>query len=88
MTDPIADMLTRIRNANQMRNKEVAMPTSKMKLEIASELGPLNLKMGSKSISFGKDGEIPASLGGAMSKKLVQMGEEILLREYNNKNNL
>ena len=35
MTDPIADMLTRIRNANQMRNKEVSMPTSKMKVEIA-----------------------------------------------------
>ena len=35
MTDPIADMLTRIRNANQMRNKDVSMPTSKMKVEIA-----------------------------------------------------
>ncbi len=35
MTDPIADMLTRIRNANQMRSKEVSMPTSKMKVEIA-----------------------------------------------------
>ena len=35
MTDPIADMLTRIRNANQMRNKEVSMPSSKMKVEIA-----------------------------------------------------
>ena len=35
MTDPIADMLTRIRNANQMRNKEVSMPVSKMKVEIA-----------------------------------------------------
>ena len=38
MTDPIADMLTRIRNANQMRNKEVSMPVSKMKLEIAKIL--------------------------------------------------
>ena len=38
MTDPIADMLTRIRNANQMRNKEVAMHTSKMKVEIAKIL--------------------------------------------------
>jgi len=38
MTDPIADMLTRIRNANQMRNKEVAMPVSKMKVEIAKIL--------------------------------------------------
>ena len=35
---PIADMLTRIRNANQMRYEEVSMPTSKMKVEIASIL--------------------------------------------------
>ena len=34
-TDPIADMLTRIRNANQMRYKEVEVPASKIKLEIA-----------------------------------------------------
>ena len=35
VTDPIADMLTRIRNANQMKYVEVSMPSSKMKLEIA-----------------------------------------------------
>ena len=35
MTDPIADMLTRIRNANQMRDKEVEVPASKIKVEIA-----------------------------------------------------
>ena len=35
VTDPIADMLTRIRNANQMRYKEVEVPASKMKMEIA-----------------------------------------------------
>ena len=33
--DPIADMLTRIRNANQMRYIEVEVPASKMKMEIA-----------------------------------------------------
>ena len=38
MTDPIADMLTRIRNANQMKYKEVEMPTSKMKEGIAAIL--------------------------------------------------
>ena len=38
MTDPIADMLTRIRNANQMRSKEVSMPASKIKVEIAKIL--------------------------------------------------
>ena len=35
MTDPIADMLTRIRNANIMKYKEVEIPSSKVKVEIA-----------------------------------------------------
>ncbi|MDD4103421.1 MAG: 30S ribosomal protein S8, partial [Bacilli bacterium] len=33
MTDPIADMLTRIRNANQLQYETVKMPSSKMKAE-------------------------------------------------------
>ena len=35
MTDPIADMLTRIRNACGSKHRRVDMPTSKMKSEIA-----------------------------------------------------
>ena len=35
MTDPIADMLTRIRNAVQSRHTRVDVPASKLKLEIA-----------------------------------------------------
>ncbi len=38
MTDPIADMLTRIRNANRKRFRKVAMPPSKMKSQIAEVL--------------------------------------------------
>ena len=38
VTDPIADLLTRIRNANQMRYNEVVVPSSKMKLEIVEIL--------------------------------------------------
>jgi small subunit ribosomal protein S8 len=38
MTDAIADMLTRIRNANQRRHDVVEMPVSKMRLEIAKIL--------------------------------------------------
>ncbi len=34
MTDPIADMLTRIRNANQMRHEVVEIPASKIKKQI------------------------------------------------------
>ena len=38
MTDPIADMLTRIRNANAIRMRKVAMPASKLRLAIAKVL--------------------------------------------------
>lgn len=38
VTDPIADMLTRIRNANQMKYNEVEVPTSKLKSQIADIL--------------------------------------------------
>jgi small subunit ribosomal protein S8 len=37
-TDPIADMLTRIRNANQALHPEASMPSSKMKEAIAKVL--------------------------------------------------
>jgi len=35
LTDPIADMLTRIRNATMIKKKEVDIPSSHMKVEIA-----------------------------------------------------
>jgi len=35
MTDPLADMLTRIRNANQALSERVSMPSSKLKEEVA-----------------------------------------------------
>ncbi len=38
MTDPIADMLTRIRNGVSSKHDSVAMPASKMKLAIARVL--------------------------------------------------
>jgi small subunit ribosomal protein S8 len=38
VTDPIADMLTRIRNANLARHEHVTIPGSKLKLEIAKVL--------------------------------------------------
>lgn len=38
VTDPIADMLTRIRNANQQRHEEVVVPASKLKVDLAEIL--------------------------------------------------
>lgn len=41
-TDPIADMLTRIRNAKMVGKTEVSMPSSKLKVTIAKELKKAN----------------------------------------------
>jgi small subunit ribosomal protein S8 len=38
MTDPIADMLTRVRNANSAYHEEVTMPSSNLKTHIADIL--------------------------------------------------
>ncbi len=38
VTDPIADLLTRMRNANQMRYNEVVVPSSNLKMEIVKIL--------------------------------------------------
>lgn len=38
MTDPIADMLTRIRNANMVKHEKLELPASTMKKEIADIL--------------------------------------------------
>ena len=38
MTDPIADMLTRVRNANTAKHDEVRMPSSKQKVALAEIL--------------------------------------------------
>jgi len=38
MTDPISDMLTRIRNSQRLRKPQVTMPSSKLKLALANLL--------------------------------------------------
>lgn len=38
MTDPIADFLTRIRNANMVRHDKLEVPASKIKKEVAEIL--------------------------------------------------
>ena len=38
MTDPVADMLTRIRNAQRAKSHEVIMPSSKLKVAVAEVL--------------------------------------------------
>jgi len=55
MTDPIADMLTRIRNALAVRKPEVVLPFSKIKMNIAEILQQLNYINKVEKIEKGAD---------------------------------
>ena len=56
MTDPIADMLTRIRNAAHARHKRVDMPVSKLKGEIARILKENHFIQDYKVLDDGRHG--------------------------------
>lgn len=61
-TDPIADMLTRIRNAATVKKREVACPSSKLKVEIAKILKEEGYIRNFKVIDDDKQGILNISL--------------------------
>ena len=61
-TDPIADMLTRIRNANSARHTTVEIPASKVKLAIAQILLDEGYIRSFEKIEDGKQGMIQVKL--------------------------
>lgn len=61
-TDPIADMLTRIRNANSTRHTTVEIPASKVKLAIAQILLDEGYIRSFEKIEDGKQGMIQVTL--------------------------
>lgn len=60
--DPIADMLTRIRNAIKARKKEVALPSSSLKVEIAKILKEEGYIKNFKVVDDGKQGNLSLTL--------------------------
>lgn len=62
MTDPIADMLTRIRNANTVKHETVDVPASNIKKEIARILLEEGFVKGYDVIEDGKQGIIRLQL--------------------------
>lgn len=62
MTDPIADMLTRIRNANMARLEKVDVPASKMKVELTKILKEKGFIKSFKVIRDRKQGIIRITL--------------------------
>lgn len=72
MTDPIADMLTRIRNANVVKHETVDIPASNMKKDIARILLEEGFIKGYDVIEDGKQGIIRVQLKyGKGSEKVI-----------------
>lgn len=72
MTDPIADMLTRIRNANSVYHDKVEIPASKIKKAIVDILKLEGFVKDYEVISDGKQGVLRVSLKyGANREKVI-----------------
>ncbi|HKP52356.1 MAG TPA: 30S ribosomal protein S8 [Chloroflexia bacterium] len=67
MTDPIADMLTRIRNGSMARHQSVLIPASGIKLNLARIL---------KDEGFIRDFDVPNEMGGRMFRVWLKYGPD------------
>ena len=74
ITDPIADMLTRIRNANSQKHETVDIPASNMKKAIAQILVDEGYVKGFEVIEDGKQGVIHMTLKYGQNKSQVITG--------------
>ena len=74
ITDPIADMLTRIRNANTAKHETVDIPASNMKKAIAEILNNEGYIKGYQIIEDGKQGVIRVTLKYTSNKEKVISG--------------
>ena len=93
MTDPIADMLTRIRNANTAKHDTVDVPSSKMKLAIAKILLDEGYIKSYELVENGKFNDIRITLkyGASKNAKIISGLQRISkpgLRVYANKEEL
>ena len=73
MTDPIADMLTRIRNGVQARHESVEVPASKVKIEIAKIL-----KNEGFILNYAVSGETPAEKKITITLKYGPNNEKVI----------
>ena len=67
MTDPIADMLTRIRNGSMARHQSVLIPASKIKMNLARIL---------KEEGYIRDYDVPMDMGDRMFRVWLKYGSD------------
>lgn len=90
MQDPLADMLTRIRNAQMIGKTSVVMPTSKLKMSVAQVLKDEGYILGF-SASEGVKSELTIDLKYFEGKPVIVQVDRVSrpgLRNYVNKNDL
>jgi len=80
MSDPIADMLTRMRNAARIKRREVQMPTSKLKVEIAKILKDEGYIKNFKVLEDRKPGTLAITLKYAEGNQCVITGSRRVSR--------
>ncbi|MCD5410725.1 MAG: 30S ribosomal protein S8 [Clostridiales bacterium] len=92
MTDPIADMLTRVRNANAVKHKSVDIPSSNLKKEIATIMLDEGFIKSYDIIEDGKQGIMRIQLKYGKNKEKVLTGIKKIskpgLRVYVKKNEI
>jgi len=76
LTDPIADMLTRIRNALLVKKKDVTMPSSRLKVEVAKILKEEGYIKNFKVIDDNKQGILTLTLKYSDNNRSVITGLE------------
>lgn len=74
MTDPIADMLTRVRNASHARHEQVDIPASRVKEAVARILHEEGFIQGYERIDEGPQGILRVHLKYGADRKRVLMG--------------
>ena len=69
--------------AKKYVNPNAKKALEEMKLEIANEIGiETNNQYGSDNTSY-ENGQLGGRVGGLMSKKLVEIGQQVLIQQYN-----
>ena len=77
MTDPVSDLLTRIRNASSARHETVDVPSSKMKLEIVRILKEEGYISGFTHVQDNKQGTIRIQLKYAGKNTVISSLERV-----------
>jgi small subunit ribosomal protein S8 len=90
MQDPVSDMLTRVRNAQQVQNANVSMPNSKLKLAIAKVLRDEGY-IGGFSVSAGAKPVLTIDLKYHKGRPVIEVIDRVSrpgLRIYRDKDDL